>query len=110
MSVRSFCRRYGYARSTFYWRLGRDAAFLNAERAGAVARLHPPRAESDLEDWTTNRLRSAPIADDLPAPMCGRARAWARQSRSEKAHSIYIVWREGSSARRNYYGLRTRTS
>lgn len=33
VSVRSFCRRYAYARSTFYYRLGRVAAFLNAERA-----------------------------------------------------------------------------
>jgi hypothetical protein len=34
----------------------------------------------ELQDWTTNRRRSGPIADDLPAPMW--ARPGARQSRS----------------------------
>jgi hypothetical protein len=62
VSVRSFCRRHGHPRSTFYHQLDRVAAFLNAERARAVVRLHPPPEASAVKDWTRDESHGAPIA------------------------------------------------
>jgi hypothetical protein len=64
---------------------------MNAERAGAVARLHPPRVE--LNSKTGRPIGGA--ADRSPMIYlrpCGRAQGLDSRAR-EKAHSTNIVWR-----------------